>query len=332
MACLASSKLLERRWLHSPTVLDGCSMQSTAMLAHDCTEQPSTTEGDELGTAADDASIAVLIASHCGLAPGERSDAAAAIVQGRLTARRKHGVTLVFLDLAWNGYKVQLVVDCDGSEGGYLAPLGSILRAGGTPGRTIRGELSLFCSPAAVELLQIAIVPATGPQQPPSAPAPRFHVTPNNVRCSTACHPTTCHPATCCCLPPHHLPPCRRASVPLSLWAYALGAGALGQSARLARPRRVQHAPVEGRQPAAGPNPHPHPQPSPNSNPNPNPKPHQAPRCQQRRPVPGGAGCSPPLTTPPSRSRASRSRCVRRDGACARASLTWSRHSAIRSQ
>ena len=159
--------------------------------AHGCMERPSqasivrgersTTEGDELGTAADEASIAGLIASHSGLASGERSGGFA-IVQGRLTARRRHGVTLAFLDLAWSGHKVQLVVDCDGSEGGHLAPLGSIVRAGGTPGRTMRGELSLFCGPAAVELLQAAIVPAAGPQQPPSAPAPRFHVTPNNVR------------------------------------------------------------------------------------------------------------------------------------------------------
>lgn len=132
--------------------------------------------------AADDPSIALLIASHCGLAPGERADAAA-IVQGRLTARRKHGSTLVFLDLMCGEHKMQLVVECDGSEGGHhLAPLGSLVRAAGAPGRSMRGELSLFCRPAAVELLQLAAVPVAGPQERPNAPAPRFHVTPSNVR------------------------------------------------------------------------------------------------------------------------------------------------------
>ena len=132
--------------------------------------------------AADDPSIALLIASHCGLAPGERADAAA-VVQGRLIARRKHGSTLVFLDLMCGEHKMQLVVECDGSEGGHhLAPLGSLVRAAGAPGRSMRGELSLFCRPAAVELLQLATVPVAGPQERPNAPAPRFHVTPSNVR------------------------------------------------------------------------------------------------------------------------------------------------------
>ena len=132
--------------------------------------------------AADDPSIALLITSHCGLAPGERADAAA-VVQGRLTARRKHGSTLVFLDLMCGEHKMQLVVECDGSEGGHhLAPLGSLVRAAGAPGRSMRGELSLFCRPAAVELLQRATVPVAGPQERPNAPAPRFHVTPSNVR------------------------------------------------------------------------------------------------------------------------------------------------------
>ena len=125
---------------------------------------------------------ALLIASHCGLAPGERADAAA-VVQGRLTARRKHGSTLVFLDLMCGEHKMQLVVECDGSEGGdHLAPLGSVVRAAGAPGRSMRGEFSLFCRPAAVELLQRATVPVAGPQERPNAPAPRFHVTPSNVR------------------------------------------------------------------------------------------------------------------------------------------------------
>ena len=172
--------------------------------------------GDESAAviAAEDASIGVLIASHSGLAPGERLDTTATVL-GRLTARRKHGVSLVFLDLAWSGHKVQLVVvDCDGSEGGHLAPLGSLVRAGGMPGRTVRGELSLFCSPAAVELLQAAVVAATGPQQPPSAPEQRFHVTPNNVRCTLSLR--LCASA----------PLCIHASVPLSLCLRCRCAGA----------------------------------------------------------------------------------------------------------
>ena len=206
-----------------------------------------TTEGGELGTAADDASIAVLVASHSGLAPGERS-ATAAIVQGRLTARRKHGVTLVFVDLAWNGHKVQLVVDCDGSEGGHhLAPLGSVVRAGGAPGRTMRGELSLFCSPSAVELLQMASVPAAGPQQPPSAPAPRFHVTPNNVRRATP-PPATPPPAAAppASAPPASAPPRLRAAEPLGLCLGCRCAGA-GRSACSASARATRSRGGEAR-------------------------------------------------------------------------------------
>ena len=222
--------------------------------------------------AADDPSIALLIASRCGLAPGERADSAA-IVQGRLTARRKHGSTLVFLDLMCGEHKMQLVVECDGSEGGHhLAPLGSLVRAAGAPGRTMRGELSLFCRPAAVELLQLASVPVAGPQQRPNAPAPRFHVTPNNVRWGR----------------------------PLGL--LGLGAcntlswrgGAARPALSLTLPVDPPLTPTATRTPA----------------PTLSPSPDQAPRCRHRRPARAAAGCSPPPTTPPSRSRGSSARCV----------------------
>eukprot|EP00964_Phaeocystis_antarctica_P014280 scaffold7875_cov59-Phaeocystis_antarctica.AAC.4 len=124
-------------------------------------------EGDELGMAADDASIAMLIASHSGLAPGERSGGSA-IVQGHLTARRKHGVTLAFLDLAWSGHKVQLVVDCDGSEGGHLAPLGSIPGGGGAPAGGDRAG----SRPAAAAERAGAALPRHSQQRTPLPAAP----------------------------------------------------------------------------------------------------------------------------------------------------------------
>ena len=70
-------------------------------------------EAEELShPSTDDADLAALIASHSTLAPGERPDSTFA-VRGEVTARRKHGAFLYFIDIANDGLKLQLVVSCE---------------------------------------------------------------------------------------------------------------------------------------------------------------------------------------------------------------------------
>ena len=130
-----------------------------------------------------------LYATYSWLSAGDRSTETC-VISGRLLARRKHGASLVFLDLGCADASVQLHVSpaeedrtcIEAAEPALSAPLGSLMRARGTPGRTARGVLSLFCVPAAVELVEEATEAQPGPNWSATAPPPRFHITPNNVR------------------------------------------------------------------------------------------------------------------------------------------------------
>jgi len=81
-----------------------------------------------------------------------------------VTSRREHGVALVFLDLTAGSERLQVVVrpaECDAACRGMLPLLtrpGSSVRVEGHPGRSKRGEPSLFAS--VLELVRVPPEPA----------------------------------------------------------------------------------------------------------------------------------------------------------------------------
>ncbi|KAJ1630062.1 hypothetical protein T492DRAFT_1005927 [Pavlovales sp. CCMP2436] len=95
------------------------------------------------------------IAEFTPLADGERTTAEAALA-GRVQLKRESGTKLVFFDLMADGLKVQVMADASSYKGDFAADMscvkrGDIIGVRGFPGKSKRGELSLF--PATVEML-----------------------------------------------------------------------------------------------------------------------------------------------------------------------------------
>ena len=157
--------------------------------------QPSTSDAD-----VDDAAFSAARLRCSEAEPGSRSSVIVT-VRGRLTARRRHGASLIFLDITRNGAEpLQLVVErgattnANGAPKAARLPIGSSLCATGAPGRTVRGVPSLFL---AAEHIVVLGPPPTDPAGP-SAPrvrvpldvrervlsrcAARFHLVPSTVR------------------------------------------------------------------------------------------------------------------------------------------------------
>jgi len=140
----------------------------------------------------EDTNLGDLLAAHAADAAAASSEVR---VCGHLTARRKHGPFLTFLDLVSGEHSIQIVVkgrpDEASADGGAppeapsaTAPLGSLVRVTGTLGLSTRGCVSLFVAPAALEVLEAPEQPvAPAPPAGPTARSPaRFHVVPDTVR------------------------------------------------------------------------------------------------------------------------------------------------------
>ncbi len=164
--------------------------------------QPSASDAD-----VDDAAFSAARLRCAEAEPGSRSSATIT-VRGRLTARRRHGASLIFLDIApvrdGAAEPLQLVVECDANANAARAtdgaptaaklPLGSSLCVTGAPGRTVRGVPSLFLAAEHIEVLGPPPADAAGPSAPrvrvpldvrervlSRCPA-RFHLVPSTVR------------------------------------------------------------------------------------------------------------------------------------------------------
>ena len=163
--------------------------------------QPSASDAD-----VDDAAFSAARLRCAEAEPGSRSSATVT-VRGRLTARRRHGSSLIFLDItpACNGAEpLQLVVErgattnaahaANGAPKAARLPLGSSLCATGAPGRTVRGVPSLFLAAEHIEVLGPPPTDPAGPSAPrvrvpldvrervlSRCPA-RFHLVPSTVR------------------------------------------------------------------------------------------------------------------------------------------------------
>ena len=117
---------------------------------------------------ADAFSVAAVREAHQSLSPGELADEVLETL-AVVTTCRTHGALLVFLDLSVEGDRIQAVVEpATLRQHGGSAPAGlaislltrpgTTLRVHGRPGRTRRGELSIFAS--TLELLGLPPQPA----------------------------------------------------------------------------------------------------------------------------------------------------------------------------
>ena len=141
--------------------------------------------------------LAALLAVQASLSGGERLATRREHITGRLIARRAHG-SILFLDLQCSGsILMQLVVEAppganeQAPSAARVAPIGSLIRASGQPGKTNRGQPSLFVEALNIKILEgdACDAPGVSPTLPPpvmiaraEALACRFQFTPDNVR------------------------------------------------------------------------------------------------------------------------------------------------------
>lgn len=102
-------------------------------------------------------SLRAYIDEYSALGDGARETAVAALA-GRVALRRESGAKLVFFDLVADGLKVQVMADAKTYEGDgdFTTEMGAIKRGDiigvrGAPGKSKRGELSIF--PTQIEML-----------------------------------------------------------------------------------------------------------------------------------------------------------------------------------
>src|SRR6188508_123174 len=88
--------------------------------------------------------VADVLAEAGAVEPGSEADASRRVA-GRVMARRDMG-KLVFLDLVDRSGRIQLFCSGDAAAAGADVSLGDIVGAEGRPGKTRRGEPSLFVS------------------------------------------------------------------------------------------------------------------------------------------------------------------------------------------
>jgi lysyl-tRNA synthetase class 2 len=97
-----------------------------------------------------DLSVPEFVHRFSGLADGERHDSSVVSVAGRIWSKRWSGQKLVFYDLRGDGSKVQVMADAASDSTGKFQEVHNLLRRGdiigivGYPGRSKRGELSIF--------------------------------------------------------------------------------------------------------------------------------------------------------------------------------------------
>lgn len=106
--------------------------------------------------------LPAFVAARAGLEAGAQLEGERVSVAGRVASLRASGARLVFLDLRSEGAKVQVVADArnfGGGEGEALARFqrllngvkrGDIVGVAGHPGKSKRGELSVFAAELAV--------------------------------------------------------------------------------------------------------------------------------------------------------------------------------------
>ncbi len=97
-----------------------------------------------------DLSVPEFVHSFSGLADGARNDSSIVSIAGRIWSKRWSGQKLVFYDLRGDGSKVQVMADAASDSTGKFQEIHNLLRRGdiigviGYPGRSKRGELSIF--------------------------------------------------------------------------------------------------------------------------------------------------------------------------------------------
>ncbi len=97
-----------------------------------------------------DLSVPEFVHAFSGLADGERNDSSIVSIAGRIWSKRWSGQKLVFYDLRGDGSKVQVMADAASDSTGKFQEIHNLLRRGdiigvvGYPGRSKRGELSIF--------------------------------------------------------------------------------------------------------------------------------------------------------------------------------------------
>jgi lysyl-tRNA synthetase class 2 len=97
-----------------------------------------------------DLSVPEFVHAFSGLADGERNDGSVVSIAGRIWSKRWSGQKLVFYDLRGDGSKVQVMADAASDSTGKFQEIHNLLRRGdiigvvGYPGRSKRGELSIF--------------------------------------------------------------------------------------------------------------------------------------------------------------------------------------------
>jgi len=97
-----------------------------------------------------DLSVPEFVHAFSGLADGERNDSSVVSIAGRIWSKRWSGQKLVFYDLRGDGSKVQVMADAASDSTGKLQEIHTLLRSVdiigvvGYPGRSKRGELSIF--------------------------------------------------------------------------------------------------------------------------------------------------------------------------------------------
>ena len=102
-------------------------------------------------------SIPEFIAKYSDIETGERLDDQIITVAGRIHNKRASGAKLRFYDLHGEGVKIQIMASAQDNEGDDYVKTHDLLRRGdivgvrGVPGKTKRGELSIF--PKQVQLL-----------------------------------------------------------------------------------------------------------------------------------------------------------------------------------
>ncbi|KAI8145682.1 lysyl-tRNA synthetase [Fennellomyces sp. T-0311] len=102
-------------------------------------------------------SIPEFIAKYSNIETGERLDNEVITVAGRIHNKRASGTKLRFYDLHGEGVKIQIMASLQDNEGDDYTAIHDLLRRGdivgvrGVPGKTKRGELSIF--PKQVQLL-----------------------------------------------------------------------------------------------------------------------------------------------------------------------------------
>ena len=104
-----------------------------------------------------DTRVKEFIGKYSSLADGESAEGEVCSVAGRIMSKRASGKKLFFYDLIADGVKIQITAD-EGSASGYdfakvhgATRRGDIVGVKGTPGKTKRGELSIF--PSEFEIL-----------------------------------------------------------------------------------------------------------------------------------------------------------------------------------